>query len=256
MRHTRRHGGTGLGLTISRRLARLMGGDLTARSTPGLGSTFSLWLPAAPAGAVVAGARDADERSGARFASEGGAPGGASPAGTPSEPVGTLRDVSDAITAELEPILDAYVARLRRDPATLGAHGLEREALENHLTTFLADVAQTLVAPELVADAPAAALRDGTAIQRLVAERHGAQRARLGWTAGEVRREFAILGEELAAAVRRRPPRGPTPEARANAAERAVEALRAFVDRAEAISVASCQASVGRRPAADAPAAE
>lgn len=40
-------GGAGLGLSISRRLARLMGGDLTARSQPATGATFFLWLPAA-----------------------------------------------------------------------------------------------------------------------------------------------------------------------------------------------------------------
>jgi signal transduction histidine kinase len=38
-------GGTGLGLPISRDLARAMGGDVTATSTPGVGSVFTLTLP-------------------------------------------------------------------------------------------------------------------------------------------------------------------------------------------------------------------
>ena len=42
--HTRKFGGTGLGLTISKRLARMLGGDLVVHSVPDSGSTFSLTI--------------------------------------------------------------------------------------------------------------------------------------------------------------------------------------------------------------------
>jgi signal transduction histidine kinase len=44
--HTRQQGGVGLGLALSRKLARLLGGDLCVESAPGAGSTFRLLLPA------------------------------------------------------------------------------------------------------------------------------------------------------------------------------------------------------------------
>jgi signal transduction histidine kinase len=51
---TRKTGGTGLGLSVTRKLARLLGGDVTVASRVGMGTTFLLTLPMkAPAGEPV-----------------------------------------------------------------------------------------------------------------------------------------------------------------------------------------------------------
>ena len=187
--YARPSGGTGLGLTISRRLARLMAGDLTVESRPGHGATFTLWLPA-PERRIM-------PRTGAAV----NAPDLRKP--EPAEPdagVGLAR-VGRALAAEAGPAARAWVARVRSD-AGIPAGAYTDDQIEDHATTYVTDVGLALRAAGEGKAESTEALRDSRAILAVVAERHGAQRARLGWTEDALVREFQLLLEVLDVAVK------------------------------------------------------
>ena len=226
--HKRSREGSGLGLTIAQRLARAMGGDLTVDSTVGQGSAFHLWLPADTSGSAEVGSGDA-------------ALGDAVIAGGTRRTSGVpdrrrefqgLGNVAHQLLSELNLLVTTVTERIRCDPALRVAAGLRTSQVTDHLSTLLADIAGTLLVVEEAGGDSSPLLADAMEIQRLVAERHGAQRARLGWTEAPLRREFMIIREELERVVRRA-----VPPAGSLSVEDALAAVNKFIDQAEYIGV-------------------
>jgi signal transduction histidine kinase len=224
--HTRPSEGSGLGLTISRRLARLMNGDLSVRSTVGQGSVFTLWLPAVTTETAEV-ARQPDDHAPADARLYG------------------LSDVGGVLLRELETVVAAFVARLRAEHIIPSADALRFSQLADRAATFVADLAAVLIAAEEARGEPSSIVIDASEVQRLVAERHGVRRARLGWSRETLSREWRILREEIERALRRQAV--PLP---ASAVREGLTLIERFIAQAEQIS-----ASALERAARDAAAA-
>jgi signal transduction histidine kinase/DNA-binding response OmpR family regulator len=199
---TREQGGTGLGLAISRRLARLMGGDITVHSRPGEGAVFTLWLPGADTTDVPRPARAAEglsRQTPALGVTAIGDPAVGGPLDATAYAI--VHAISVRLAAEAETIAERYVAALRADGRFPGARELPTVQLRDHATPFIGLVAsQLMVIGETRGGAPEL-LRDGGQVQRTMAELHGAQRYRLGWSEADLQRETPLLIAEVQRAL-------------------------------------------------------
>ena len=221
--YTRAHSGTGLGLTISRRLARLMGGDLTLRNAEGDGAQFVLWLPmAAGTEAKVPASSDSQIASTS-----------AKPQPLRSAPEGNagFANLGHAIFEEIPSIMTRLSSSLRADPGSFpNVRHLTDVQLKDHVQTWLAEVCQTFVILESANGDPLELLRDGTEIQRAIAERHGAQRLRLGWGAAALAAEFNVLRSIMEAVITAR-------GSSDHVAQRALPVIAGFIRQAEQIGL-------------------
>jgi signal transduction histidine kinase len=203
---TRETDGSGLGLAVSRNLARLMGGELTVVSMPGEGSRFSLWLPA-PRESVDAGR---DRRLIQRDA-------------------GGLGRLSEHLLRRLKPVMDVYLARMREDPAIPRASEASDIALRDHVPHFLSGIASLLSHAGSSGPEISAVLQGGSAIQRLILELHGAERHAMGWSTDALRRDLAILREVIEEDLRS--------ESRAGDLGQMPQVLKRLFEQAERISL-------------------
>ena len=221
--HTRPREGTGLGLTISRRLARLMGGDLTVKSKVGAGSRFTLWLPA-----------DLSVRELEPTPAIAG-----QPLATQVEAEG-LGEVGLVLLRSVEKTVERVVDRMLGEPSLNVAAGLKYSQLADHIAALLADIGGALVVMEEAKGTHSSTLADTVEIQRLISELHGAQRQRLGWSETVLRREFMILREELDRMVRNASEFGePLP------VDDGIAVIGRFLDQAEYIAVRALNARLG-----------
>jgi hypothetical protein len=177
-----------------------MGGDITVRSTHGHGSAFTLWLPSPD-----------DDRRVANVTPPHGTPAWRTPKRRANDsPTSLLADgeypivhaLGARLSATTEAVAERYEEAIRADGGFPGARTLTSSQLRDHITPVIGlFAAQLMIVGETRGEIPDL-LRDGGKVQKYMAELHGEQRLRLGWSEEHIRRESELLIVEVERALR------------------------------------------------------
>lgn len=187
MGRTRTWGGSGVGLAISRKLARLMHGDITVESESGEGARFTVWLPSSDEQYIATTAElPAQRRASAPF------------------DAAMLAQLGRVLVSESLTIANALAVHLRSDKRFQIAPALSDAQLIDHFPAYATALGIALVTIGEVGIEASGQLHDGNAIRHEVAARHGAQRRRMGWTEEQTAAEYELVRDEIAGTLRGR----------------------------------------------------
>jgi hypothetical protein len=208
-----------------------MGGDVTLERTGGPGATFTLRLPAAASAPVPAAPRVVD-------AGAGNGPENAAEEIRRASAGRGLKAAGESLMRQVEETVQDFVRRARADAALGFTDEMSDVDVADHLGTLVIDVANSLAILAHAGGEPNALLTDGSRIQRVIGELHGAQRQRLGWTEAQLDREVTLVREVCLKALDQS--LGDDPHAR----EAAVSALERLLDERTRACISGFRGSV------------
>jgi hypothetical protein len=108
-----------------------------------------------------------------------------------------LHALAVRLAGEAETVAERYVQALRADRRFPGASALSTVQLRDHATPLVGMIASQLMIVGETRGASPELLADGAQVQRVMAELHGAQRHRLGWSEADIEREGPLLRAEI-----------------------------------------------------------
>jgi hypothetical protein len=164
-----------------------MAGDITVVSQLGKGSLFTLWLPAPDDQSLV---ETTEQPSASRR-------------NVPFDPR-MFADIGRTVAREALSVGHAVVARIRTSDVFPPAGSLSDPQLVDHIPAYVVDLGLALIIVSEVGVEASGLLHDGNAIRAEIAERHGAQRRRIGWSPRHIELEYDLMLEELDRLLRAR----------------------------------------------------